>query len=164
MDRSFTDSSAGPAGQPVAYTLTLEGTGEAALSTGTKAPGVVTAAATPPELQLRFEGTLADASGRGNHATAEGAALFTTGKAGQALILKPPCHCLHGCRADSAASGWNSPRADEIHHPAVEPVPKSLFISAIDGNRHPIHLLLPGRLVQQTGWLPLYQNDRNPAL
>lgn len=82
----FTDDSPGPAGQVLDYTLTLVGTTESPLSASVVAPGVP-AAGTAPEVHLRFDGDLQDASGRGNHATGEGTATFTAGKSGQALSL-----------------------------------------------------------------------------
>jgi len=83
---NFTDASPGPAGQALDYTLTLVGTTENLLAASVVAPGVPAAGA-PPEVHLRFDGDLQDASGRGNHATPEGSAAFTAGKSGQALSL-----------------------------------------------------------------------------
>jgi hypothetical protein len=83
---SFTDASPGTAGQALDYTLTLVGTEESLLSASVSAPGIPEPG-TPPEVHLRFEGDLQDASGRGNHATGEGTPIFTAGKSGQALTL-----------------------------------------------------------------------------
>jgi hypothetical protein len=84
--RQFTDSIPGLPGQALAYSLTLTGTDEGALTTSSVAPGAA-ATVSPPSLHLTFDGDLQDSSGRSNHATAEGTAVFVAGKNGQALQL-----------------------------------------------------------------------------
>jgi hypothetical protein len=85
-DRHFTDVPPGSPGAAVSYSLSLTGSNEAALDASAVVPGTAPAG-TPPEVHLKFDGDLNDASGRGNHATAEGTANFSTGRSGQALSL-----------------------------------------------------------------------------
>ena len=85
-DRQFTDTPPGSPGAAVSYSLSLTGSNEAALATSATVPGTAPAG-TPPEVHLKFDGDLSDSSGRGNNATAEGTATYTTGKSGQALSL-----------------------------------------------------------------------------
>ncbi len=99
-ERNFADTAPGPPGQALEYVLTLAGSSETPLTALATAPGE-TAAGTPPEVHLRFDGTLTDASGRGNHATAEGAATYVTGRQGQALLLDG----ARSARIGTAAAG-----------------------------------------------------------
>jgi len=85
-DRNFTDSPPGSPGATVAYSISLTGSNEAPLLASAVVPGTVPTG-TAPEVHLKFDGDLNDASGLANHATAEGSATFTTGKAGQALSI-----------------------------------------------------------------------------
>jgi hypothetical protein len=85
-ETNHADTEPGPGGQTHAYTVTLLGSDEAPLAATAAAP-FVEAAGAPPDLHLDFDGDLDDASGRGNHATAEGVAVFAPGKTGQSLQL-----------------------------------------------------------------------------
>ena len=86
VDRHFTDTPPGSPGAAISYSLSLTGSTETAINASAVVPGTAPAGA-PPEVHLKFDGDLDDASGRANHATAEGTATYAPGKSGQALSL-----------------------------------------------------------------------------
>lgn len=100
-DSSHADLDPGAPGQTNTYTIELLGSNEAPLTATAATPGNAVAA-TPPEVHLTFDGDLADSSGRGNDATAEGTAAFSTGRSGQALQLDAASSARFGTVAAGA--------------------------------------------------------------
>lgn len=100
-ERGFTDTAPGVAGQTNEYSITFTGSNEAPLTATAATPGLA-ASGGPPETHLDFDGDLADSSGRGNHATAEGSVTFAAGRSGQALQLDASSSARFGTVAAGA--------------------------------------------------------------